>query len=179
MRPRYLLVVLLACAAGYWDASVISWFTVPFSAMRFVLAFSILLALFSSGYSKSIIAALVGGLVADLLLPSQGYLAIRVVIAVIVVHTLARHLFTNRSFWGICFLGSIAVCVDRGLLFIMNQLPLFSGGPRTIEAHAPIWMEIIWMCLVCSSAFLFFAAFSRRFHPTLSRIDQMNRIPWG
>lgn len=179
MNPRYLLVIILACAAGYWDASVISWFPAPFSAMRLVLALSILLALFSIEYRKSIIAALVGGLIADLILPSQGYIAIRTVLAVIVIHTLARYVFTNRSLWGICFLGSIAVAVDRILLFVIEHVPRFSGGLRTFESHAPFWMEIIWMCLVCSSAFLFFAAFSRRFHPTLSRMDQMNRLPWG
>lgn len=179
MRSRVFIVCLLAILVGCWDASVISWFNSPFSAMRLVLAYSMLLALFSSGYRKSLIAGFISGIVADTLLPSQGWIAIRTMLAVIVVHTLARYVFTNRSIWGICFLGSIAVCVDRLLLWIINRIPLMSGSMRTIEAHAPFWMEIIWVCVVCSVVFILIAEFSRRFHPTLSRVDRMNRLPWG
>lgn len=179
MRSRIFLVCFLAILVGCWDASVVSWFELPFSAMRFVLVYCMLLALFSTGYRKSLIAGFVGGMTADLLLPSQGWMAFRMMIVVIVVHTLARFVFTNRSIWGICFLGSIAVVVDRVLLYLINRVPLFSGSMRTVEAHAPILLEMVWVCLVCSIVFICIAAFSRRFHPTLSRMDQMNRLPWG
>lgn len=179
MRSRFIIVFILAVLAGCWDASVISWFGLPFSVMRLVLVYSMLLALFSSGYSKSIFAAFVSGLVADMLLPSQGWISLRTMLVVIVVHTLARYVFTNRSIWGICFLGSIAIFVDRIFLWVINQMPLLSGGMRTIEARGPIWMELVWMCFVCSIVFICIAAFSRRFHPTLSRIDHMDRLTWG
>lgn len=179
MNSRILLVCFLAILAGCWDASVVSWFGFPFSAMRLVLVYSMLLALFSTGYRKSLVASLVGGMTADILLPSQGWIAFRMMIVVVLVHTLARFVFTNRSIWGICFLGSIAVIVDRMVLFVINRIPLFSGMMRTIESHAPILMEVIWVCFVCSFVFVCIVAFSRRFHPTLSRMDQMNRLPWG
>lgn len=138
-----------------------------------------LLALFSSGYAKSMAAAVVSGMTADTLLSSQGWMALRMVIAVLIVHTLARYVFTNRSIWGICFLGSVAVIADRCTLWLINRIPSVNGGLRTFEVHAAIWMEWIWVCLICSLVFIFIAAFSRRFHPTLSRIERMNNIPWG
>lgn len=179
MNSRMVAVLVLAVLAGCWDASVISWFDSPFSAMRLSLAFSVLLTLFSSGYGKSVSVALVSGAVADLLLPSDGWMAIRMMLAVIVVHTLARHVFTNRSIWGICFLGSIAVATDRVLLWLIERVPTIHGLMRTLEVRASFWMEILWMCFVCTLAFVLIAAFSRRFHPTLSRMDRMNRLPWG
>lgn len=179
MKSKYAIVILLAILAGCWDASVLSWFSSLFSAMNLVLTYSVLLALFSSGYGKSLTAAFVGGMTADAFLASSGWMPIRMVIAVLVVHTLSRYVFTNRSIWGICFLGSVAVLVDRLCLLIVDRIPLVTGGMRTLEAHAPVWMEIAWMCLLCSGVFVLIAAFSRRFHPTLSRVERMNNIPWG
>lgn len=179
MKSKYILVILLALLAGCWDAGVASWFSFPFSASKFVLVYSVLLALFSSGYGKSLTAAFVGGMTAETYLSSQCWMPFRFMIAVAVVHTLARYVFTNRSIWGVCFLGSIAVVVDRTLLLIIERLPLISGGMRTIEAHPAIVVELAWICLVCTGVFILIAAFSRRFHPTLSRIERMNNIPWG
>jgi hypothetical protein len=122
--------------------------------------------------------AFVSGSVADLFLPSDGWIAFRSVIAIISVYVLARFVFTNRSIWGICFLGSIAVFVDRVLLWVIQRIPNMSGGMRTIEAHPSIWFELIWMCLACSCVFICMVAFSKRFHPTLSRSDQTNRMTW-
>lgn len=179
MKSKYVIVVILALLAGCWDSAVVSWFSSPFSAINLVLAYSVLLALFSSGYGKSLTAAFVGSLTADVFLASHGLMPFRAIVAVLVVHTLSRYLFTNRSIWGICFLGSVAVFVDRLCLFVINRIPLMSGGIRTIEAHASIWVEIVWMCVLCSGVFILIAAFSRRFHPTLSRVERMNNIPWG
>jgi hypothetical protein len=179
MKSKIVFVVLLASFVGCWDASVVSWFDSPFSAMRYTLILCVVLALFSSGYGKSLTVALIGGGIADLLLSSQGFIAVRMLMAVLAVHVLSRFVFTNRSIWGICLLGSVAVCIDRALLWLIQCVPLASGVMRTIEPHASIWLECAWMCIVCCVIFVFIAAFSRRFHPTLTRMDRMNRLPWG
>lgn len=178
MKSKIVFAVLVGICFGCWDAAVVSWLDVPFSVVHIALAGSVAFTLFSNQYRHGLIVAGVSGLVADLFLPSDGWMMIRFLVAVAFVHVLARYVFTNRSLWGVCFLGSVAVFVDRALLWILQRFPLLTGGMRTVEVHPSIWLEIGWMCVVNAIVFIAIAAFSRRFHPTLSRSDRMERVPW-
>ncbi len=169
MWSRRIGVVFIAVLAGLWDATIAPWFPAPLDAITCTLPFVVALAAFSSR-ERSVMAAIAGGIVLDILLPSNGGLvSIRYVLIALGVVALAQHVFTNRSFFGVSVLGAFSVTADRLLLPLLEALQRLLGRSIIGESSAGFVAECIWMVAVLCTTFLLFIAFSKRFLPLVSR----------
>jgi hypothetical protein len=155
--------------AGVWDASIVSWFPSPLSAFRLVLPFAIAFSLFNSR-KAAILFAIVGGCALAVLLPSTGgFIPVRYALCVIIAYELSRHVFADRTLFGVSMLASIAAASDRIMQWGFEAgTRLLSGTAQTPEAGGPILAEILWFATIAVLAFISLAAFTRRFLPTIS-----------
>jgi hypothetical protein len=168
MWIRRIIALFLGIMAGLFDVTVSSWFPGNLTAIRLSLPLVALIAAFSV-QERSLVAAVGIGFVADTLMPSTGFVTIRILLIALAVHALAQGLLTNRSLPGVITLGLIALVLDRSLLAIFLFAQRIVGRPPIYELHAALWAEALWMAFVITVVFLLFAAFTRRFLPPLTR----------
>lgn len=169
MWSRRLSVISIAVLAGLWDATISPWFPAPLDGVTWTLPFVVMLALFSAR-ERSVTAAIAGGIVLDVFLPSNGGLvSIRYILIALAVMTLSQHVFTNRSFFGISVLGAFSVAADRLLLPVLEAFQRLFGRTIISESSASFVAECLWMVAVLCTVFLLFIAFSKRFLPLVSR----------
>lgn len=172
-------MAVIAVVAALWDATVLPWVPVVFFSGQVVLPLVVSLAMFST-LERSLIAAVVGGGLADLLLPSDaGLMSVRYACAALVVSALSRRLFTNRSLWGVCVLAVCAAGIDRACLVGIEWVHRALGSSYIPEARAGFWSECAWIVLVSVLTFLALVAFSRRFLPLISRYAVRKRLDWA
>jgi hypothetical protein len=168
MWTRRIIALLLGIMAGLFDVTVSSWFPGNVNAVRIGLPLVAVIAAFSV-QERSLVAAVGIGIVADTLMPSTGFMTIRLVLIALAIHALAQGLLTNRSLPGVIALGLIALAFDRLLLTLFMFAQQLVGRPSVYETHAAFWAEALWMSFVMTGVFIIFVAFTRRFLPPLTR----------
>lgn len=176
MWTRRIVTILLALIAGHWDSTIATWLPGGFEAVQISLPLVLVLAVYSTE-ERAVTAALVSGVVQDVLLPSNsGLVSFRYVIIALLLHALSQNVLTNRSLIGAYAMGSVAVLLDRLLLWGVEGLFRLGGRMVVEEPHTFIFAELLWMTIVMTAVFMGFAAFTRRFLPPISR-PEVGRIP--
>lgn len=166
---RRIAVIIIAVAFGLWDAAVIPWFPWPLSAIKLTLPFVAVLAVFSR-YERAVTAAIAGGIVLDVFLASNaGLVSIRYLLIALVVSSLRRHVFTDRSLIGVSVLGALSVLADRIFLFFLEAIQSLLGRVVIPEEPAAFWASLCWTIAVMVTMFFLFTAFGKRFLPLVSQ----------
>src|SRR3989344_6425926 len=167
MWYRRLLIVLASILAALFDVTISSWLPGSFGAIRVALPLVIVLAAFSS-LERALTAAIVGGMIMDLFLPSFGAIMVRYVLIAFIIRGLAQTYVTNRSIIGSLALGIMGVITDRLLLLLAVAVRGLMPLPFIPEAHPPLFAEFFWIMIVMVLTFVLLAAFTRRFMPLVT-----------
>lgn len=163
------MVLLLALVAGIWDVAIATWFPHPLNAITVTLPLTVVLAVFSKR-ERALIAAIVGGLVLDLFLPSgAGLVSVRYAFIALALHALARNILTNRSFIGVSTLGLLAVLANRLLFILFGWIERLLKLATIHQSPVALLAEVVWMVFIMTGTFVLFVAFSKRFLPLVSR----------
>ncbi len=169
MWSRRITVLCIAIIAGLWDAAIAPWFPGWTTAIRFTLPLVVVLAVFSQ-QERAVMAAIAGGVILDIFLPSNaGLVSIRFMLIAVAIYSLRQHIITNRSLIGVSVLGALAVFINRILLRAIECSQSVLGKAVIPEEQSVFWIELLLMLFTIVSMFLLFAAFSKRFLPLVSR----------
>lgn len=169
MWSRRIIVALLGILVGIIDVAVSVWFPGPWAAVRSVLPFVIVLAVFSSR-ERAVTAAIAAGLVIDVLVPSFGLVTLRLTMVAFVIHALAQRFFSNRSLPGSFALGVAGILIDRALVFGVTTLAgAWTSRTFVTEVRVGWFAETVWMTAVMALSFFGVAALTRRFLPPVTR----------
>jgi hypothetical protein len=169
IRPwsRRLLTLAIAMFCGLVDATVVSWLPGNWQSIRWAFPFVVLLAIFSTR-ERSLVAAIGGGFMLDLFLPSSlAFVTARFMLVAFIVHVLGARLVSNRSLIGIWTLVITAFLSDRSISFGIQVFMRQLGTNIIPEVHAVFWAELAWLFVVVTATFIVFAAFTRRFLPSV------------